>query len=76
MNESVFTDKWSSLSLSSLVLVTFPRNKPQIVRKCKSAFVWKLYYGSFCIFEVVTYFLAEKSSFTMDSGTLLNIYNS
>ena len=63
MNESAFTDKWSSLSLSSLFLVTFPRNKPQIVRKCKSTFVWKFYYGSFCIFEVMAYFPVEKEFF-------------
>ena len=49
--------------LSSLFLVTFPKNMAQIARKYKSTFVWKLFYGSLCIFEVMTYFVAEKEFF-------------
>ena len=49
--------------LSSLFLVTFPRNMAQVARKHKSTFVWKLFYGSLCIFEVMTYFVAEKEFF-------------
>ena len=49
--------------LSSLFLVTFPRNMAQVARKHKSTFVWKLFYGSLCIFEVMKYFVAEKEFF-------------
>ena len=39
--KSGFIDRWSSLALIFLFLITLPRNKPQIAGRFKSTFIFE-----------------------------------
>ena len=61
------------LPLSFLFLVAFPKNLPKTFRRYRSAFVWKILFHSFCTFEVMTHFVAEKGFLICILLTHLNI---
>ena len=51
-------------------LVTFPRNLAKIFRRDRSTYVTNIFFHSFYIFEVMTYFVAEVSFLNKYLATL------